>query len=121
MKITFKAPMSESKKKALRKALKAAHSPEANKKRGISIRAAFARRREQAKLHQEGMDMDRAHRKNGNGGAIVPLDHIPGERAPVISYSDTPGGGGTSIRDKSRDERLQLAKALVATVYKLVG
>lgn len=114
MKIRFSPETSEKKRKAIRAAIKAANTPAALRRRGDAIRRAAAKRK--------------ADRLNGNASShgvirpdhnLVPLDHIPGERPPVIAYSDSPGGG--SIKGKSKDERIELAKALVATVYKLVS
>lgn len=113
MKVNFAPSTPEYKKKGLRKALKAAHSPEARRKAAATMRKTMAARK--------------AARLNGHipaGQHIIPLEQIEGERAPVIRLSDTPGGGQSTRSQRMTDERVErikLAQALVATVHKMVN
>lgn len=118
MKIQFDAKTPEHRRKSLRKALKAAHTPAANRKRAISLRAAGARRRAERELAQQ-------HGQVRGDHQIVPLDHIPGERPPVIVMTDKltqpHRRNGTLNGAHNQQEGMALAKALVATVYKLIN
>lgn len=112
---TFKPGTPEHRKKSLRKALKSAHTPAANAKRAASIRA-FHRNKK--------LNGNRAHAIPADQ-QLVPLDAIPGERPPVIAYSDTPGGKITGpmqrMDPRERLIRLKILADLVETTKKVLG
>jgi len=113
---------------ALKKAQQAAQTPSAQAKRTAGIRAYHARRRaQQAAQQQQGERLGRAQDKRLAAAQAEQVrypvaEFIPGGRQPNLELEgDRPRPATSSKLIQSAEQRLDLARALVATVHELIN
>jgi hypothetical protein len=83
-------------------------TPEVRAKRARAIRRAFRLKRKAAAA--------------AAGPALIPLDAVPGETAPLLEYASLPRrAGARRVKEQPPErERIDLAKGIVALLYRVL-